>query len=47
MGWNGNIAPMGERRDVYLRLVENPEGRTHFGEPGVDEKFTIKWIFRK
>jgi hypothetical protein len=38
---------MGERRGVYRVLVGKPEGRDHLGDPGVDERITLRWIFRK
>jgi len=27
--------------------VGKPEGRDHLGDPGVDGKITVRWIFRK
>ena len=38
---------MGERRVVYRVLVGKPEGRDHLGDPGVDGRIILRWIFRK
>jgi len=38
---------MGERRGVYSVLVRSPEGKNHLGDPGVNEKIILRWIFRK
>jgi hypothetical protein len=38
---------MGETRGVYRVLVGNPRERGHFGDPGVDGKMILRWIFRK
>jgi hypothetical protein len=38
---------MGERRGVYRVLVGKVEGRDYFGDPGVDRRIILKWIFRK
>jgi hypothetical protein len=27
--------------------VETPEGTGHWGNPGVDERIILRWIFRK
>ena len=37
---------MAERRGVYMVLVEKPEGN-HLGDPGVDGRIILRWIFRK
>jgi len=36
-----------ERRGVYRVLVGKLEGKNHFGDPGVDWRMIIRWIFRK
>jgi hypothetical protein len=36
MRWVGHVAQMGEGRGVYRVLVEKPEGKSHWGDPGVD-----------
>jgi hypothetical protein len=38
---------MGERRSVYRVLVGKPEGKNHLGDPGVDGRIILRWIFRK
>jgi hypothetical protein len=37
---------MGEERGVYRVLVGKPEGRDHWGDPGVGGRVILKWIFR-
>jgi hypothetical protein len=37
----------GERRGVYRVLVRNLRKRNHLGEPGLDGRIILKWIFRK
>jgi len=43
----GHVARMGERRGVYRDLVGKPESKDHLGDPGVDGRIILKWIFRK
>jgi hypothetical protein len=39
---------MGEGRGVYSILVGKPGGeKHHWGDPGVDGRIIIRWIFRK
>jgi len=38
---------MGARRRVNMILVGKPEGKDHLGEPGVDGRIILGWIFRK
>jgi hypothetical protein len=38
---------MRERRGVYRVLVGKPEGKKHLGDPGVDGRIILRWIFRK
>jgi hypothetical protein len=33
MRWAGNVARMGEKRNVYTLLVGNPEGKRPLGRP--------------
>ena len=45
MRWAGHVARMGEGRGVYRVLVGKPEGN-HLGDPGVDGRIILRWIFR-
>jgi hypothetical protein len=47
MRWAGNVTRMGEGRGVYMVPVGKPEGKRPLGRHGVDERRTLKWIFRK
>jgi len=47
MKWARHVARMRKRRGVYRVLVGKPEGKNHLGDPGVDGKITLSWIFRK
>jgi hypothetical protein len=38
---------MGERRGVYRVLVGKREVRKHLGDPGVDGRIILRWIFGK
>jgi hypothetical protein len=38
---------MGEGRGMYRVLVGKPEGKSHLGDPGVDGRVILRWIFRK
>jgi len=37
----------GERRGVYWFWWGNLKERDHLGDPGVDRRITLRWIFRK
>jgi hypothetical protein len=44
----GHVARMGEGRWLYRVLVGNPKGeRGHWGDPDVDGRIILRWIFRK
>jgi hypothetical protein len=43
----GACSADGEERDVYRILVGKPEGKNHWGDPGVDGRVILGWIFRK
>jgi hypothetical protein len=45
--WAGHVARIGERRDVYRVLVGNLRERDHLGDPGIDERIILRWIFKK
>jgi len=47
MRWEGHVARLGERRGVYKVSVGRPKGRGHWGDPGVDGRIILRWIFRK
>jgi hypothetical protein len=45
--WVGHVALIGERRGVYRVLVGKPEGKRPLGDPGVDGRIILRWIFRE
>jgi hypothetical protein len=47
MRWTGQVARMAEGRGVDMVVVVKPEGRNHWGDPGVDGRVILRWIFRK
>jgi len=38
---------MRERRGLYRVLVGKPEGKRPLGDPSVDGRIILKWLFRK
>jgi hypothetical protein len=38
---------MGEKQGAYRILVGRPESRHHLGDPGVDGRIILKWIFKQ
>jgi len=38
---------MGEGRGVHRVLVRKPEGKNQWGDPDVDGRIILRWIFRK
>jgi hypothetical protein len=38
---------MGEGKGVYRVLVGKSEGKSPWGEPGVDGRIILGWIFKK
>jgi hypothetical protein len=38
---------MGERRGAYRYWWGNLRERNHLGDPGVDARIILRWIFRK
>jgi len=47
MRWAGHVARMRERRGVHRVLVGKPRGKRLLGDPGVDGRTILRWIFRK
>jgi len=45
--WAGHVASMVERREVYRVLVGKLRVREHLGDPGIDGRIILRWIFRK
>jgi hypothetical protein len=38
---------MGEERRVHRMLVGKPEGKRPLGDPDVDGRIILRWMFRK
>ena len=48
MSWAGHVARIRERGEAYTGLLwENRRERDHMGDPDVDGKIILRWIFRK
>ena len=47
MRWAEHVARMGEGRGVHRVLVGKPEGKNQWGDPDVDGRIILRWIFRK
>jgi hypothetical protein len=47
MRWAGPVVRIGEERGVYRVLLGKPEGKDRWGDPGVDGRIILGWIFRK
>ena len=43
----GACSTYGERRYVYRVLMGNLRERDHMGDPGIDGRIILRWIFRK
>jgi hypothetical protein len=41
--WAGNVARMGEGRNVYRVLEESPKKKYHLKDQGVDGRMGSKW----
>ena len=44
---HNGVARMRERRGLYRVLVGKPEGKRPLGDPSVDGRIILKWLFRK
>ena len=47
MRWAGHVARMGEGRGVHRVLVGNLRERDHWGDPAVDGRIILRWLFGK
>jgi hypothetical protein len=47
MRWARHVARMGEEREVYRVLVGKPEGKSHWGDLGIDGWIILGWISRR
>jgi hypothetical protein len=45
--WAGHVARMGERNGAYRALVGKHKGRRLLGNPGIDGRIILKWIFER
>jgi hypothetical protein len=43
----GHVAHMGEKRTMYWVLMGNLKTREHFKDIGLDERKTVKWIWKE
>jgi len=46
MRWEGHVARMGWRRGVCRVLVRKSQEKSHLGDPGLDGRIILRWIFR-
>jgi hypothetical protein len=47
MRWAGHVVRMGVRRGVYRVWWGNLRERDQLGDPGVDGRIILRWIFMK
>jgi hypothetical protein len=47
MRWAGHVAGTGDWKGVFRVLVQMLRERDHWGDPGVDRRIILRWIFRK
>jgi len=43
----GACSAYGGRTGLYRVLMGKPEGKNHLGDPSVDGRIILRWIFRK
>jgi hypothetical protein len=47
MRWAGHMARMGEARGVHRVLLGNLRERGNWGDPDIDGRIILRWMFRK
>ena len=47
MKWAGHVARVGEWKGAYRAWWGNLRERDHLGDPGLDGRIILRWIFRK
>jgi hypothetical protein len=47
MRWAGHVARIGEESGMHRVLVGKPEGKRPLGDPDVDWRIILRWLFRK
>jgi hypothetical protein len=47
MKWSRNVECMGKGRGVYRFWWKHLREIVHLGDPGIDGRIILKWIFRK
>ena len=45
--WVGHVAHMGETKGICKVFVGKLRERDHMGDPGIDGRIILRWIFRK